>query len=200
MADLSPGTEFADTSPNNAVNAARLNGLVGNATILPGTIGEKAYASTVADGDALLLLQASSSQLRQCVFSTLGDYLKTYIDDTAAPISRIILQHGAPDAMYETPRYAWISVRSGRNVGNDGIQLWDDMASPPCWRYIQTQPLGVIVGYAAGGSPPWDGTGLGNVGGQLDGWAHCNGMNGTLDQTASETMDLKYIQFVGYPT
>lgn len=194
MADLLRGTTFADTSPNNAANGARMNALVDSATILPGAIGDKTVASSLAGGDALMLLQASSGALRQALMSVLATYVKSTISAPASPITQVILQNGMPDSAYETPRFAWISVRSGRNVGNDGIQLWDADASPPCWRYIQTVPLGVIVQFA--GSHAWDGTGLGNVGGQLDGWAYCNGNNGTTDMTGTGT----FIQFVGYPT
>jgi hypothetical protein len=51
------------------------------------------------------------------------------------------------------------------------------------WRRMVTSPIGTLVDY----SGPWDGvfdtSGRGIVGGEWDGWAICNGQNGTPNLT-----------------
>lgn len=65
MSDLSKGYTFSGTSPNNNVTAEKLNALVDGATIETGFYSERAEALSGADGDLLLLLQASDGTYRK---------------------------------------------------------------------------------------------------------------------------------------
>lgn len=190
MSDLQKGTTFSDSGSGAAVNADRLNSLVDSATIQPGIIGDKGNAGALADGDRVLLLQASSGALRSGLLSALLAYIQDVIVPllTNAPLVQVYTG-SAEVVAHRTDRFLWIKTKTGQNTGKQTL-LWDDSNS--IWRPMATVPLGTIVEYA-GSTSFLDGTGLGIFGSALDGWALCNGNNGTVNKTTLGT----FIQYIG---
>lgn len=190
MADLQKGTVFSDTSPGNAVTAARLHALVESAMILPGFFTSKADASgAVADGDALMILQLSSGELR--LITTASLVTKATVAATAA--NPLLIGNALPAVGFRDAAHAWIKTNPS-GFGSGGLRLWDSDAT--AWRRVYSVPLGTVVGtddvshFTTDGDEPGLGTG------SFDGWALCNGNNGTTDYNTGST--IQYMKFVGY--
>ena len=168
MGDLIAGEVFADNSPGSAVNAARLNNHVNGASIAPVAISNKADVSSLAaGGDYLLLYQAAT-----------GNLLKVSVSNLFVASTQVYVGPSAPPASYQDAAHAWIKTNPS-NFSREGLRFWDPTAS--AWRRDYDVPVGILVAYTDGTLDPslFDGTGKGvNA---LDGWAHANGQNGTVD-------------------
>lgn len=82
MADLSTLELFTDTSPDNAVNAARLNNIIATARILPASITGRGSVTPVG-GDSIAFYDLSSTVIAQCTFQE----LLTALADPAAGVA-----------------------------------------------------------------------------------------------------------------
>jgi hypothetical protein len=83
MPQLNKGDTFAD---GQQVTGVRLNGLVDNATVLPGLITDQTNitANTVASGDSVLLHDLSATALRE---ATVGDLLNSGLAITTGSVT-----------------------------------------------------------------------------------------------------------------
>lgn len=186
MGYLTPGITFSDSGSGAAVNAARLAQLVASAVILPTFISGMADASSsVVDGDRLPIFQLSSGEFRSITTAS----LVAKATAGALAVQPISIGSATPGAAFQDTGHAWI--KNTGNFATSGVRLWDATSSK--FRRIYNVPLNTVVAYVGGGT--FDGTGLGS--GNFDGWAQCNGNNGTTAIT-SMTTGLSYMQFIGY--
>lgn len=84
MADIQIGETFTDTTPDNAVTAARLNNAVSGAAILPGFITGKSSATPVG-GDSLAFYDLSATGLAKCTWLELFAALKDAAANLGSP-------------------------------------------------------------------------------------------------------------------
>jgi len=105
----------------------------------------------------------------QSLFDLIAEYVTVQTDPNA---SFVIISATTPGA--DDRDKIWFRVdSSGRPLG---CYLFYNGA----WRKIWDEPVGAIK-FWSGDTSEFDATGLGNVGGQWDGWAICNGNNSTPD-------------------
>jgi hypothetical protein len=71
MGDITKGTNFSGTSPNNAVTAARLNALVDSAVIQTAFFTGKVEETSAADADVFLFYDASEGVFKKIAKSNL---------------------------------------------------------------------------------------------------------------------------------
>lgn len=128
MAKLSKGTTFSDGS---SYNAASLNNLVDQASVLPGIITE--FASSTPDvADSLLIYDTSASALAKC---TITDLIAAFPNDPVAATKGLrSLGTGAQQAApgNDTRFGATLSGSVGklRLIGTNGLASNDTGAAP----------------------------------------------------------------------
>ena len=71
MSQISKGTTYGPTSPDNQVTYINLNAHVDSATLLPGAITDQTSKTVPASGDQLLLHSAADTALRQVSLANL---------------------------------------------------------------------------------------------------------------------------------
>lgn len=71
MAQISKGTTYGPTSPDNQVTYINLNAHVDSATLLPGAITDQTSKTVPASGDQLLLHSAADTALRRVSLANL---------------------------------------------------------------------------------------------------------------------------------
>ena len=116
MPQFSKGDTFAD---GQQVTGVRLNGLVDNATALPGLITDQTNltANTVASGDSVLLHDLSAGALRE---ATAGDLLNSNLPITTSSVSGV-----SGSDITVTPA-AGQKVDVAGNLEADDINITDD--------------------------------------------------------------------------